>query len=851
MSDDNKVQLVIEAADQTKSAFDSFIKSLKGLEDTAGGSTKRTGGFFDDMGSKLKENWKGLTAAAIATWAAVNKAMDWSELGAKSQQARESYRALAESMNFNPDELLKGLRKATAETIDDSALQQKALKGIAQGIDPADMEKIGEMARMAARKQGTDVLETWDRLVDSISNQTPRALRQMGFLSKEAFELINQAAREGVSDVNLLDLAITSYNLQVSKMGGVSANAAEGLQKFKAEIQDFKEVFGEKFLTVLEKAWNGVKALAAGLLAAAAAMKEARAIGLEQSADRAKAAYDAKPYGQGNKELQEWQTLQFQANQARETAERWMETARSWKNQGLRNLTGRGDLFPETEKESESKAEEGQGKSSPTKSAAEAQSDYDKALQDIRQKIWLQQEREAEAARLTLRKQNITNELNLAKEKNKLVDDENKLALERGEITEREYLKRHEALQIEDLQKTIEALNAQEKATKESFQKRIALTPEKKEPERQKLQAEQNAEISRIGGQRTTAEIQLQEQKNKGLLNELELTKRINEAKRESSLMILEAEISAERELMQLQLARGEINKEQVSERELAMQIALLEKKRENLEADLTAASSNAMKVKIEGEVEAIKKQIEVENILYEEQARRAELISTAAGAFRLGLEDLESEYGDAGQRMYDLTKTIARNMESAFSDFFFDVLTARLKSLGDYVRAFIDTIARTLANALGQEFTGFLIKGLGKIIGGGGAVPGAPPGPYEALGGVYASGRRMAFAGGGVIVPQPSWFPMANGGVGLMGEAGPEAIFPLKRDASGKLGISAEGAGKGAGGQGVAITILAVDSQSFADIVKRNPRIIVEQMSEALRSNQQIRYLFKDVLDV
>jgi phage-related minor tail protein len=36
--------------------------------------------------------------------------------------------------------------------------------------------------------------------------------------------------------------------------------------------------------------------------------------------------------------------------------------------------------------------------------------------------------------------------------------------------------------------------------------------------------------------------------------------------------------------------------------------------------------------------------------------------------------------------------------------------------------------------------------------------------------------------------------FPMSGGKTGLMGEAGPEAIMPLKRDKNGRLGVSVEG---------------------------------------------------------
>tara|TARA_R110002153_G_scaffold9281_1_gene38532 strand:- start:1901 stop:2167 length:267 start_codon:yes stop_codon:yes gene_type:complete len=36
----------------------------------------------------------------------------------------------------------------------------------------------------------------------------------------------------------------------------------------------------------------------------------------------------------------------------------------------------------------------------------------------------------------------------------------------------------------------------------------------------------------------------------------------------------------------------------------------------------------------------------------------------------------------------------------------------------------------------------------------------------------------------------------MSGGKMGLMGEAGPEAIMPLKRGKDGKLGVAAEGSG-------------------------------------------------------
>ncbi len=45
-------------------------------------------------------------------------------------------------------------------------------------------------------------------------------------------------------------------------------------------------------------------------------------------------------------------------------------------------------------------------------------------------------------------------------------------------------------------------------------------------------------------------------------------------------------------------------------------------------------------------------------------------------------------------------------------------------------------------------------------------------------------------FAAGGVI-GAPTYFPLSAGGLGLAGEAGPEAIMPLSRGPDGRLGIA------------------------------------------------------------
>ena len=112
-----------------------------------------------------------------------------------------------------------------------------------------------------------------------------------------------------------------------------------------------------------------------------------------------------------------------------------------------------------------------------------------------------------------------------------------------------------------------------------------------------------------------------------------------------------------------------------------------------------------------------------------------------------------------------------------------------------------------TLAN-LGSQLMQIGAQGLWKSLlssafsaftgGFGGGGPGPPMqlmGSFMpfANGGVFSGGAVVPFAAGGVV-SSPVTFPMAAGRTGLMGEAGPEAIMPLKRGANGALGVQVSG---------------------------------------------------------
>ncbi|MCQ8781086.1 phage tail tape measure protein [Mangrovibrevibacter kandeliae] len=80
--------------------------------------------------------------------------------------------------------------------------------------------------------------------------------------------------------------------------------------------------------------------------------------------------------------------------------------------------------------------------------------------------------------------------------------------------------------------------------------------------------------------------------------------------------------------------------------------------------------------------------------------------------------------------------------------------------------------------------------------------------------GGLSGNGSGVIpFAKGG-IVASPSYFP-AGRQLGLMGEAGGEAILPLRRGADGSLGVAAERGVTGAG-PSIVVNVTTPDAPSF-----------------------------------
>ncbi|MCT4654835.1 MAG: phage tail tape measure protein [Cohaesibacter sp.] len=157
--------------------------------------------------------------------------------------------------------------------------------------------------------------------------------------------------------------------------------------------------------------------------------------------------------------------------------------------------------------------------------------------------------------------------------------------------------------------------------------------------------------------------------------------------------------------------------------------------------------------------------------------------------------KDLDLAKGQADQLGRHFSKAIegALSGTKSLESIFRQLAVSMSKSL---FQAGIAPLQKGLSGALSQATSGLVSSLL----------------PF-AKGGVFAGGSVTPFANGG-IVSAPTAFPMRSG-IGLMGEAGPEAIMPLKRGADGRLGV--QGAQNAGATVSVVMNITTPDAASFA----------------------------------
>jgi lambda family phage tail tape measure protein len=192
------------------------------------------------------------------------------------------------------------------------------------------------------------------------------------------------------------------------------------------------------------------------------------------------------------------------------------------------------------------------------------------------------------------------------------------------------------------------------------------------------------------------------------------------------------------------------------------------------------------------------------------------------------GAKDATNEFirnaEDAAARTKELWADAYKGATDAIVNF---VKTSKL-NIGEFTNVIITDLLRIQTQKLLAGFAGNFSFGGG----GGGSIDGVTGGQGNYFASPTAKGDVFGYANGG-IVNSPTLFKYASGGgfnTGLMGEAGPEAVMPLARDSSGRLGVR--------GGGGINIvdnSVYHIDSSTDRAMLEQRMRAIGDQKNAEL----------------
>ncbi|BEA17879.1 TPA: phage tail tape measure protein [Escherichia coli] len=163
-----------------------------------------------------------------------------------------------------------------------------------------------------------------------------------------------------------------------------------------------------------------------------------------------------------------------------------------------------------------------------------------------------------------------------------------------------------------------------------------------------------------------------------------------------------------------------------------------------------------------------------------EQELMQADWKKGAMRAFQNFTENADNAAGTAEQ----LFNTAFSSMGNGLATF---CTTGKLN-----FKSFTSSLLSDMAKIMAQMAMMQAVKGVGSALGLGSVLGSLS---FNACGGVYQSADLSRYSG--TVVNRPTFFAFAKG-AGVMGEAGPEAILPLRRGADGKLGVVAATSGAG-----------------------------------------------------
>ena len=219
------------------------------------------------------------------------------------------------------------------------------------------------------------------------------------------------------------------------------------------------------------------------------------------------------------------------------------------------------------------------------------------------------------------------------------------------------------------------------------------------------------------------------------------------------------------------------------------------------------SATSDIAREEIDQEIQLQQQALQTELSNYDAHMQK---MNQLRGSFTSGASRAWQEYQDSATNVSAMSEQLFTNAFTGMEDSLVSFVTTGKASFSDFANSVLSDIARIAARQALVGLGTSIFSAAGGMFAGGAAASASGSssnafsgGAYNNLslnakGGVYDSPSLSAYSGG--IYDSPKFFAFAKG-AGVFGEAGPEAIMPLKRGPDGSLGVQLHSGGQASGG--------------------------------------------------
>ncbi len=270
MAEELKIKITADSS-QIKAGMEEATGSVQSAVSTMQGSFSGLDGAL----GVLKSSWGFLAIGVNQALEILNKAVEiprklmaWGEIGAQLTRVEDSFRAVATQAGYSADQIIGSLERASKGTLDASDIMARAGRLMQEGIAPEKMTTLMSLLQRQAPVVGDTMKEAWDKVAESLSMGTTRALRHyVGIIDLDR-EYQKFAASIGTTKDRLTEQAkqIVLVDVITNRLKESTKGLTGETNKYALEMEKDKVIIKDSWDTIY-KSMMGVGGLLTSIYA--------------------------------------------------------------------------------------------------------------------------------------------------------------------------------------------------------------------------------------------------------------------------------------------------------------------------------------------------------------------------------------------------------------------------------------------------------------------------------------------------------------------------------------------------------------------------------------------------------